>query len=101
MEKIIVPMDGIESRIHELLGEHTQTINDLWKEKGEEEDISISLSVKLRIKEGQKLCDVGISYIKEKIRESKSFPWDEKQTNLFDKGNGDGKGKEKEQSNEF
>ncbi len=96
-EKIIVPMDGIESRIHELLGDHAQEINDIWKDRGEEEDLTISMSIRLRMKEGQKLCDVGISYVKEKVRESKSFPWDDKQTNLFEKG----KGKEKNESGEF
>ncbi len=101
MEKIIVPMDGIEARIHELLGDHAQEINDIWKERGEEEDVTISMSVKLRMKEGQKLCDVGISYVKEKVRESKSFPWDDKQTNLFEKGKGKDKEKEKDQSSEF
>ena len=88
MEKIIVPMDGIEERIRELLSNHEEEINEIWKERGEEEDLTISMSVKLGMKEGQKICDVGISFIKDKVKEKRSFPWDEKQENLFDKKKG-------------
>lgn len=100
MEKIIVPMEAIEERIRELLNKHQEEIDQIWKERGEEEDLTISMSVKLGMKEGQKICDVGISFIKEKVKEKRSFPWDEKQENLFDK-----KGKEdketKDRSKEF
>ncbi len=103
MDKKIIPMDAIEERIRELLTTHEETMNEIWKEHGEEEDLTISMSIKLGMKEGQKICDVGISFIKEKVKERRSFPWDERQSNLFDKGKGKGKenGKPNEKSSEF
>lgn len=87
--KEIVPIDEIEEKIRALFKEHKEEIEEVWTKKGEEEDLTINMGVKLGIKEGNNYCVVGMSFVKEKVKDTISFPWNEKQENLF-------KGKEKE-----
>jgi len=85
MGKEIVPIEEIEEKIRTLFKEHKEEIEEVWTRRGEEEDLSINMGVKLGIKEGKNFCVVGMSFVKEKVKDTISFPWDEKQENLFKK----------------
>jgi hypothetical protein len=92
MMKIEVPIDLIPEKVRELLNEHKGEIEETWNRREDGEDLSISLSAKLAVKEGNKICEVVMSFTKEKVKDKRSFAWDERQENLF-KGK-DKKGKE-------
>ena len=85
MGKEIVPIEEIKEKIRTLFKEHKEEIEEVWTRRGEEEDLSINMGVKLGIKEGKNFCVVGMSFVKEKVKDTISFPWDEKQENLFKK----------------
>lgn len=93
MMKTEVPIDLIPEKVRELLKEHKEEIEETWKKQEEEGGLSINLSAKLSTKEGNKICDVCISFTKEKVNDKRSFAWDERQGNFLKK-------KEKEKGEE-
>ncbi len=66
--------------------ERKDDIIQAWSRKEDGEDLSIGLSAKIFVKNNQNRCEVCISFVKDKIKDSASFTWDDKQTELkFDK----------------
>lgn len=94
--KAILPIDDITIRIRELLIEHKEEIEEIYMNEEEEErggivgdGLTISLSAKFSIKDNNNICEVAMAFSKGKVKDSRSFVWNEKQKNLFgDKQNG-------------
>lgn len=99
--KPVLPIDDITTRIRELLIEHKEEIEKIYMNEEETgpggivgDGLTISLSAKFSIKDNNNICDVAMAFSKGKVKDSRSFVWNEKQKNLFEE-------KEKGQSESF
>lgn len=73
-------LNQIPEKIQKLIGDYKEDIEKAWLNRDDE--LSITLSIKLSVKEGKNNCEVGISFIKEKIKDKISFTWDDRQGEL-------------------
>ncbi len=74
----------IPEKINGLLNDYAKDLEEAWSNLGENEALNINLSAKIGFdKTGKPACEVVISFIKEKIKGSVIFNWDDKQDNLF------------------
>ena len=79
-------LDQIPEKVKGLIQDYKDDIIQAWSRKEDGEDLSIGLSAKIFVKNNQNRCEVCISFVKDKIKDSASFTWDDKQTELkFDK----------------
>ena len=77
----------IPKKIEELIDSNLTDLEEAWSICGDE-PLTISFSVKIGFdkKLNQKpICEITISFVKEKIKESKVFNWDDKQLSLLGK----------------
>jgi len=74
----------IPEKINGLLNDYAKDLEEAWAKVGENEALNINLSAKIGFdKHNKPACEVQISFIKEKIKGSVTFNWDNKQNNLF------------------
>jgi len=73
-------LSQIPTKIQELIVSYEKEIEKAWLAR--EDELSITFSVKLASKDGVNHCDIGISFVKEKIKDKTSFTWDDKQMSL-------------------
>lgn len=74
---------GIPIRIAGLLKDYEEDLEQAWARCGEE-PLNISFSAKIGVAKGKNICEVSISFIKERIKDSKSFEWSKNQGKLFE-----------------
>jgi hypothetical protein len=78
-------VNKIPEKISELLGHHTKDLEEAWANVGSGEALNISFSAKIGFdKQGKPACEVGIAFIKERVKDSVIFNWDDHQANLFE-----------------
>jgi len=82
MQKLKIALDVIPEKIRALLESHAGELEKAWLKKEERENLSVSFSAKFSIKQGENSCEVGISFVPEKICDQINFVWDEKQTKM-------------------
>lgn len=70
-------LDQIPGKIQKLIERHKGDIEQAFSMLADDEALNISLSSKIYIKKGKKLCDVDIGFIKEKVKDSLHFSWDD------------------------
>lgn len=76
--------DKIPEKILELLMIHTKDLEEAWANVGGGEALNISFSAKIGFdKQGKPACEVGIAFIKERVKDSVIFNWDDKQLSLL------------------
>ena len=69
----------IPKKIEELLDSNLEDLEEAWSICGDE-SLNISFLIKVGFdKHSKPICEVGISFVKEKIKDSRSFTWDNKQ----------------------
>jgi len=74
----------IPEKISGLLVDYAKDIEEAWANVGDGESLNINLSAKIGFdKHSKPVCEVTIAFIKEKIKGSVTFNWDDKQNNLF------------------
>lgn len=74
----------IPEKINGLLNDYSKDLEEAWANIGENEALNINLSAKIGFDKHQKpACEVTISFIKEKIKGSVTFNWDNHQNSLF------------------
>jgi len=74
----------IPEKIKGLLNDYAIDLEEAWSNLGENEALNVNLSAKIGFdKTGKPACEVIISFIKEKIKGSIIFNWDDKQGGLF------------------
>lgn len=79
MEKALIK---IPEKIQELIQKHESDLREAWENRGED-PLGISFPVKIGFdKIGKPVCEVSISFTKEKVKDSLTFNWDEKQMDL-------------------
>lgn len=72
----------IPSEISKLIGNHQKDLEEAWANCGEE-PLSISFPVKIGFdKHSKPTCEIGINFVKEKVKDSITFHWDDKQIDL-------------------
>lgn len=72
----------IPGKIRELLDLHAKDLHEAWARCGEEA-FSISFPVKIWMdRHGKPACEVGISFVKERVKDSLTFNWDDHQIDL-------------------
>jgi hypothetical protein len=70
--------------IEGMLRDYKDDLEQAWANLQENESLNIGLSAKVGFdKKGIPACEVGISFVKEKVKDSVTFNWDDKQENLF------------------
>lgn len=73
----------IPEKINELLESYQKDLEEAWLFCGDE-PLNISFSAKIGFDKHQKpTCEVGISFVKEKVKDSRIFSWDDKQLSLL------------------
>lgn len=72
----------IPGRIEGLLADYAEDLEQAWTMCGEE-PLTISFSAKIGIAKGKNVCEVGISFTKDKIKDSQTFEWSNVQGDLF------------------
>ncbi len=73
----------IPGKISELLQRYEKDMESAWSNCGEG-DFNISFSAKIGFDKANKpTCEVGISFITGKIKDSLTFGWNDKQLNLL------------------
>ena len=73
----------IPSRIQKMLKDYTEDLEQAWTNAGEE-PLTISFSAKIGVAKGKNICEVSISFTKEKIKDTVTFEWSSLQGQLFD-----------------
>ena len=74
----------IPEKINGLLNDYATDLEEAWLNIAEGESLNINLSAKIGFdKYNKPACEVTISFIKEKIKGSVTFNWNDKQDNLF------------------
>ncbi len=73
----------IPPTISDLIENHQKDLEEAWANCGDSEPLSISFSVKMGLKDGRGISEVGISFTKEKVKDSCQVEWDPKQMNLI------------------
>lgn len=77
-------IDKIPDKISGLLLTHTKDLEEAWANIGDNEALNVSFSAKIGFdKQGKPACEVGIAFIKERVKDSVIFNWDDKQASLF------------------
>ncbi len=79
---MITALAKIPEEIENLIINHKNDLEDAWANIADGE-LVISFSAKVGIKNGKGVCEVGISFTKDKVRDSVNFNWDDKQLNLL------------------
>jgi len=72
-------LQKISLSIGDLIGLHIKDLEEAWANCGDSEPLSISFSVKMGLKDGRGISEVGISFTKEKVKDSCQVEWDPKQ----------------------
>jgi len=74
----------IPEKISGLLLTHTKDLEEAWSNIGDGEALNVSFSAKIGFdKQGKPACEVGIAFIKERVKDSVIFNWDDKQLSLL------------------
>ena len=77
-------VNKIPEKINELLLTHTTDLEEAWSNIGDGEALNVSFSAKIGFdKQGKPACEVGIAFIKERVKDSVIFNWDDKQLSLL------------------
>jgi hypothetical protein len=78
-------VNKIPEKISELLTIHTKDLEEAWANIESGDALNISFSAKIGFdKQSKPCCEVGIAFIKERVKDSRIFNWDDKQPNLFE-----------------
>jgi hypothetical protein len=73
----------IPGSIGDLIGMHVKDLEEAWANCGDSEPLTISFSVKMGMKDSRGVTEVGISFTKEKVKDSCQTEWDPKQMSLI------------------
>ena len=74
----------IPEKINGLLNDYAKDLEEAWANLAENEALNVNLSAKIGFdKQGKPVCEITISFIKEKIKGSAIFNWDDKQIPLL------------------
>ncbi len=85
---------SIPVKIAELMANHLKDLAEAWANCGEE-PLPISFPVKIGFdKNGKPYCEIGISFVKEKVKDSTTFNWDDHQMSLLKMATSDKKKEE-------
>lgn len=69
--------DQIPAKIQHLIEKHKGDIEQAFSLLPDDEALNLSFSAKIAIVKGKKICEVGISFTKEKIKDSIQFSWED------------------------
>lgn len=72
----------IPNKIQGMLKDYSEDLEQAWVKAGEE-PLTISFSAKIGVAKGKNICEVSISFTKEKIKDSVTFEWSALQGQLF------------------
>ena len=72
----------IPSKIQSMLKDYTEDLEQAWANAGED-PLTISFGAKIGIVKGKNICEVSISFTKEKIKDTVTFEWSALQGDLF------------------
>ena len=74
----------IPEKINGLLNDYVKDLEEAWANVGDGESLNINLSAKVGFdKHSKPACEVTVSFIKEKIKGSVIFNWNDKQIPLL------------------
>jgi hypothetical protein len=73
----------IPNKIQGMLKYYTEDLEQAWANAGED-PLTISFGAKIGVVKGKNICEVSISFTKEKIKDSVTFEWSALQGKLFD-----------------
>jgi hypothetical protein len=73
----------ISISVENLIEMHIKDLEEAWANCGDSEPLAISFSVKMGLKDGRGISEVGISFTKEKVKDSCQVEWDPKQMSLI------------------
>lgn len=74
-------LDKIPEKIRELIARNLDDLAEAWANCGGD-PLTISFSAKIGFKKEKPICETLISFIKEKISDSITFEWDNRQLDL-------------------
>ncbi len=75
-------LEQIPSKVAELIESHVKELEDAWGNTGEG-TLAIAFPVKIGLRNGKQMCEVGISFVMEKCQDSTAFEWSDSQPQLF------------------
>ncbi len=70
-------LDQIPSKIEKLINGHRVDIEQAFSYLPDEEALTLSFSAKIAIVKGKKICEVGVSFVKDRVKDSLQFSWDD------------------------
>ena len=73
-------IDRIPTEIKNLLMDYAADLEEAWLKTEDNETLTISFAAKIK----QKACEVSMSFTKERVKDTISFPWEDKQIPLLD-----------------
>lgn len=73
----------IPSKIQTMLKDYAEDLEQAWTNAGED-PLTISFSAKIGVAKGKNVCEVTISFITGRVKDSKTFFWNPNQGQLFD-----------------
>ena len=72
----------IPSKIQGMLKDYAEDLEQAWANSGED-PLTISFGAKIGVVKGKNICEVSISFTKEKIKDTVTFEWSAQQGELF------------------
>ncbi len=73
----------IPEKIQQLINNHEDNLKEAWGNRGENNPLNISFSVRIGFKKGKPICQVGIKFSKEDVTDSTEFEWNDSQLSLL------------------
>lgn len=72
----------IPSKIEAMLKDYAEDLEQAWVNAGDD-PLTISFGAKIGIAKGKNICEVSISFTKDKVKDTSTFYWDPNQGELF------------------
>lgn len=72
----------IPSKIQAMLKDYAEDLEQAWTLSGED-PLNISFGAKIGISKGKNICEVSISFTKDKVKDTSTFYWNPNQGELF------------------
>jgi len=66
-----------------MLSDYIDDLEEAWTTAGES-PLVISISAKIAVSKGKNICEISLSFTKEKVKETLTYEWNPNQRSLFE-----------------
>ncbi len=82
MSHLKTALDVLPEKIEGLIKDYLKDLDDAWLKREEKESLAVTFVAKFGVDKGNNVCEVSMSFMKEKIHDKTKFIFDDKQPSL-------------------